>query len=101
MPNHNVPTRFVITVTIEPDGDGFHAYCPVLKGLHAEGKTVEEAAGNAKELAISYILSLLKHGDPIPIAAITPPTPTQNIWQLAFQRAVQKKQVQRELSFSV
>lgn len=54
-------------IIIEPDGDGFHAYCPVLKGLHTSGGTRDEALHNAKDAAEAYLLSLIKHRDPIPI----------------------------------
>ena len=52
-----------ISVVIEPDGDGFHAYCPALKGLHTCGETEQEALENAKDTAIAYLRSLVKHGD--------------------------------------
>jgi predicted RNase H-like HicB family nuclease len=59
--------RLTISAVVEPDGDGFHAYCPALKGLHADGKTEKEAMINVAELALLYIESLSKHGDPLPI----------------------------------
>ena len=36
-----------VAVVVEPDGDGYHAYCPNLKGLHMDGKTGEATAGPA------------------------------------------------------
>jgi len=59
-----------IQVVIEPDEGGFHAYCPALKGLHTCGETEQEALQNAKDAAIAYLQSLLKHGDPIPVGVI-------------------------------
>lgn len=59
--------EFRLDIVVEPDGDGFHAYCPALKGLHTCGETQEEALQNAKDAAIAYLRSLIKHGDPIPI----------------------------------
>jgi len=67
---------FTIDVIIEPDGDEFHAYCPGLKGLHTCGSTEEEALQNAKDAAVAYLVSLMKHGDPIPIG-ITSATSTR------------------------
>jgi len=66
----NPTIEFQIDIIIEPDEDGFHAYCPALKGLHTCGDTEEEALSNAKDAAIAYLHSLIKHGDPIPIGII-------------------------------
>lgn len=59
--------EFEVQIFIEPDEPGFHAYCPALKGLHTCGDTQEEALSNAKDAAIAYLHSLIKHGDPIPV----------------------------------
>ena len=61
---------FRIEVVVEPDEDGFHAYCPALKGLHTCGGTKEEALENAKDAATAYLQSSIKHGDPIPIGIV-------------------------------
>lgn len=61
---------FRIDIIVEPDEYGFHAYCPALKGLHVHGNTTEEARDNAKEAAIAYLQSLMKHGDPIPVGIV-------------------------------
>ena len=61
---------FMVEVVVEPDDDGFHAYCPALKGLHTGGATVDEALENAKDAAIAYLQSLIKHGDPIPVGIL-------------------------------
>ncbi len=58
---------FRVEVCVEPDNEGFYAYCPALKGLHTCGSTEEEALQNAKNAAMLYIQSLIKHGDPIPV----------------------------------
>jgi len=67
MSSSNIASRFIIQIEIERDGEEFHAYCPALKGLHTCGSTEEEALKNAKDAAIAYLQSLIKHGDPIPI----------------------------------
>ena len=59
-----------IDIVVEPDEDGFHAYCPALKGLHTCGDTEEEAVRNAAAAAMAYLQSLLKHGDPIPVGIV-------------------------------
>lgn len=61
---------FTITVYVEPDDGRYHAFCPALKGLHAEGNTEDEACKNAVDAAIAYLKSLIKHGDPIPLSVI-------------------------------
>ena len=61
---------FKILVVVEHDETGFHAYCPALKGLHTCGDTEEEALQNATDAAKAYILSLIKHGDPIPVGVV-------------------------------
>ena len=62
--------KFVVRVVIEPDEDGFHAYCPALKGLHTCGDTEEEASNNARDAVFAYLHSLVKHGDPIPVGIL-------------------------------
>lgn len=64
--------EFVVEICVEPDGSEFHAYCPALKGLHVSGQTEEEALENAKDAAVAYLHSLLKHNDPIPVGIIGP-----------------------------
>ena len=61
-----VKPKIPIQIIIERDGDGFHAYCPALKGLHTEGNTRLEALYNAHLAAKLYIESCIKHGDSIP-----------------------------------
>jgi len=64
---HQVKIGFKVEICVEPDGDGFHAYCPALKGLHTCGDTEPEALAHAVDAAKAYIQSILKHGDPLPI----------------------------------
>ena len=63
--------NFKIDIIVKPDEDEFHAYCPALKGLHVCGDTEEEAVENAVGAAEAYLVSLVKHGDPIPIGVLT------------------------------
>ena len=43
------------TVLLEKEKDGgYHAFCPILKGCHSQGDSVEEAIENITE-AIEYI----------------------------------------------
>jgi len=59
-----------IRILVEPDDDGFHAYCPELKGVHVYGESEQEAVENAKTAADLYIRSLIKHDDPIPLGVL-------------------------------
>jgi predicted RNase H-like HicB family nuclease len=65
--------EFQVVFMVEPDEGEFHAFCPALKGVHAPGATEKEALANAKDAAAAYVLSLIKHGDPIPVGVLTVP----------------------------
>lgn len=56
-----------VTTIIEPDDDGFHAYCPAFPGLHIDGPTIEETKRRTIPAIELYLVSLAKHGDPIPV----------------------------------
>jgi predicted RNase H-like HicB family nuclease len=68
----NTKLEFQLVFVVEPDEGEFHAFCPALKGLHTAGSTEQEALENAKNAAVAYILSLIKHGDPIPLGVMAP-----------------------------
>jgi len=57
-----------IPIRIEPDGDGFHAYAPALKGCHVGGATKEEAKRNIDDAIHLYITSLLERGEVLPVS---------------------------------
>ena len=61
---------FRIQLIVEPDENGFHAYCPALKGLHTYGETERKALLNAKDAAAAYLQSSMKHEDPIPVGIL-------------------------------
>lgn len=56
-----------LSVIVEPDEGGFHAFAPALRGLHADGTTDEEAVRNLAGDLPAYLESLIKHGEPLPI----------------------------------
>jgi len=58
-----------IPLILEPDENGYHAFCPALKGLHVDGETESETLENAKEAISVYLDSLCLHGDPLPICS--------------------------------
>ena len=55
-----------ITIMVEKDEDKYHAWCPTFRGMHTEGYCIINAVANAKLAAEAYILSLIKHGEPVP-----------------------------------
>lgn len=61
---------FTVIIHIEPDDDGFHAWCPALKGLHVDGGTEEETVRFATEAAEAYLESLIKNHEPIPLGVV-------------------------------
>lgn len=59
-------TIYNVTVVVEPDDNGFHAYVPALPGCHTFGETVEEARANIAEAMVLHVESMLEVGEPIP-----------------------------------
>jgi len=54
-------------VYLEQDEDGvFVATCPALPGCISQGQTRAEATENIREAIEGYIISLKKHGEPVP-----------------------------------
>ncbi len=56
-----------VSVVVEPDGGGFHAYCPAFKGLHIDGETQQDAIERTCRALEWYLDSLERHGDPLPV----------------------------------
>lgn len=95
MKREGQPIAFHLTIITEPDGEGFYAHAPALKGLHTCGATEEKALRNAVDAAIAYLESLLKHGDPIPIGpdlSITTKSPGQ--WVVKPPQKLHEEQLQ-------
>jgi predicted RNase H-like HicB family nuclease len=59
-----------VEICIEKDDDGYYAFCPSLKGVHTCGNTEKEALENAKNAIAAYIVSLIKHKEPLPFCQI-------------------------------
>lgn len=64
------PLRISIQFFVEPDDGGFHAFSPLLKGLHVDGATEDEAARNFIDAAPAYLTSVLQHDEPLPIGVV-------------------------------
>ncbi len=62
--------KFTVPIILEDDNNEFIAYCPVLKGLHSCGKTEEETIENIKNAITAYLISLIKHKEPIPLCIL-------------------------------
>ncbi len=76
----NKPTvGFKVEIMVEPDDGAYHAYCPALKGLHVGGDTEEEAVKNARDAAIAYLESLVKHGESIPVGVLVEGIPSATV----------------------
>lgn len=59
--------NYSFTILVEPnDPDGYLVTCPALPGLVTEGDTLDEALAMAKDAIEGYLISLIKHGDPVP-----------------------------------
>ncbi|MGB8645680.1 MAG: type II toxin-antitoxin system HicB family antitoxin [Anaerolineae bacterium] len=56
-----------LTVVLEPDEDGFHVYCPALKGCHSWGETREQALENIAEAIQLWLETAHRRNIPIPI----------------------------------
>lgn len=58
---------YVFDVVIEPDEDGWFAYCPLLedRGAATWGQTKEEAAEKIQEVLELVVECMIKDGEPI------------------------------------
>ncbi|HEY3277766.1 MAG TPA: type II toxin-antitoxin system HicB family antitoxin [Syntrophorhabdaceae bacterium] len=77
-PAKDFTITFRVDICVEEDGPSFYAYCPVLKGIHVDGETKEEALDNAKVAVELYIQSLIKHNKPIPLEVVEAPQEEQS-----------------------
>ena len=60
---------YVFDVVIEPDEDGWFAYCPVLesRGAATWGQTKEEAARKIQEVLELVVEGMIEDGEELPI----------------------------------
>lgn len=47
--------KYLFTIIIEKDPDGYYAYCPQLQGCYSQGETYEEALKNIKDAILLHI----------------------------------------------
>ncbi len=59
---------YVFKVELEPDAEGWRAFCPPLEDVGAStwGKTREEALDNIREVLIMVVSEFAEDGRPIP-----------------------------------
>lgn len=57
---------FIFQVVMEPDGDGWHVFCPALPGASTWGETQQQAMAHIEEVTQMVIESLIEFGDPLP-----------------------------------
>src|SRR4030042_483360 len=88
MRSQNAGKTLIISahIFVEPDEDSFYATCPAFEGLHTCGDTEKEAIENVKNAIIAYVLSLIKHGDPIPCCRIIEQKKVDNMFHPRVKR---------------
>ena len=88
------PMVFEIRFVVEPDDDGFHAFCPDLEGLHVDGDTFDAALECAKDAVEVHLKSLMNAGDPIPIGVLQEPgyEMSLSIFEYAFRKFSSRRQ---------
>jgi predicted RNase H-like HicB family nuclease len=66
---HMETQRYTVVFEREEDG-GYHACCPVLKGCHTQGDTLDEAEANIREAIACYLESLKVEGELVPVEEV-------------------------------
>jgi len=54
------------TAIVERDEDGYHAFCPDLRGCHTQGDTYEQALANIKDAIKLYVDDMIECGEQVP-----------------------------------
>ena len=58
--------NFEIVIEKETDDQGYYAWSPTLPGCFSNGRTIEEAKRNMREVVTQHVAALLEYGDPVP-----------------------------------
>lgn len=85
---HSYP--FTIRPLLAEDGGGFAIEYPDLPGCISDGETHEEALENGADAVKAYLLSCVKHGDPIPR-----PSVASGQWRQRVPRSLHSRLVAR------
>ncbi len=67
---HAILFKLSVDIIVLKDGSEYRACAPSFKGLHVFGNTKKSAIKNAKDAIIAYVISLVKHNEPIPCCQI-------------------------------
>jgi predicted RNase H-like HicB family nuclease len=59
---------FKLSVVIEKDADGYHAFYPELQGCYSQGATCEEAMENIKDAIRLHLEDRIESGEEVPQA---------------------------------
>ena len=59
-----------VRLSVEPDEDRFHGYCPDLPGVHADGDTFDEAIERLREAAKVHLKGLVEAEAPLPVTVL-------------------------------
>jgi predicted RNase H-like HicB family nuclease len=57
--------KYLFSVVIERDEDGYFAFCPELQGCYSQGETYEEALENIKDALRLHVEDRLESGEEI------------------------------------
>lgn len=60
--------KFVLSVVIEKDEDGYFVFCPLLQGCYTQGDTYEEAINNIEDAIRLHLEDRIANNEPIPTA---------------------------------
>lgn len=58
--------RFLLSVIIEKDEEGYFASCPTLQGCYTQGDSYEEALQNIRDAILLHIEDRIASGEEIP-----------------------------------
>ena len=62
--------NYKLACIIEKDEDGYHGYCPELKGCHAQGDTYEEVVANLRDVMRLIVEDMVAEKEPVPSAEL-------------------------------
>ncbi len=57
---------YTVIVEFDPDVNAYSVVVPALPGCTSQGRTLEEALGNAREAIAGHIAALRQMGEPVP-----------------------------------
>lgn len=76
---------FIYQALLTPDEDGgYDASVPSLPGCYSFGETYEEAAAMVADAMRTYVASLLRHGEEVPIPRFRDPMPGESSLAVYF-----------------